>query len=226
MKGTIVNVLAVIIGSTIGTLINFNIPERFTKIIFQIIGIFTLYLGFKMALESSHILIMIISLITGVIIGELIDIDKYINKFGDYLKKKLKIKNPVFSEGLITSFLLFCMGSMTVLGAIQEGLSGKVDIFYTKSILDGISSIILSSTFGIGILFSSIPLFIYQGSLTLFASSLTHSLTTVIIHDLTAVGGIILIALGFDIMKIKRIKVANMLPALIIIVFLSYYFAK
>ena len=226
MKGTLVNVSAVIIGSIIGTLISINIPERFTKIIFQIIGVFTLYLGVKMALKSDHILIMILSLILGAILGELMDIDKFINKFGDYMKHRLKIKSPDFSEGLITSFLLFCMGSMTILGAIQEGLTGKADIFYTKSVLDGISSIILSSTFGFGVFFSSIPLFLYQGSLTILASSLNNSLTTIVINDLTAVGGIILIALGIDIMKIKRIKVANLLPALVIIVFLSYFFGK
>lgn len=225
MIGTIVNVIAVLIGGTIGTFISINIPERFTKIIFQTIGVFTIWLGIKMALKSNHILIMIISLILGAIVGELMDIDKYINRFGDYLKRKLKIKNETFSEGLITSFLLFCMGSMTILGAIQEGLTGKATIFYTKSVMDGISSLILSSSLGVGVIFSIIPLFLYQGGLTLIASSLNNALTTVMIQDLTAVGGIILIALGFDIMKIKRIKVANLLPALVFILILSYFFS-
>lgn len=224
MTGTLVNAAAVLVGSLIGLAIHSKINKRFQKIIFQTIGLFTIFLGVDMALKSSNYLIMVFSLVIGAIIGEWMDIEKQIDKLGKKLKTKLKSKNETFSEGLVTSFLMFCMGSMTILGAFEEGLSGKTDLLFTKSILDGFSSILLSASLGIGVLFSLIPLLIYQGGLTLFAFYLSNYLTDPIINQMTAVGGIMLIGLGISILEIKKIKVLNMTPALLIAIILAYFF--
>lgn len=224
MTGTLINAGAIIVGSFIGLLVHKKIKEKYKKIIFQAIGLFTIFLGIDMALKSSNYLIMIFSLVIGSIIGELIDIEAFINKFGDKLKEKIKSKNSKFSEGLVTSFLMFCMGSMTILGAFDEGLTGNRDLLLAKSVLDGVSSIIFSASLGIGVLFSVIPLLIYQGGLTLFAVSLQNYLTDPIINQMSAVGGIMLLGLGISILDIKKIKVLNMTPALIIAVILTYFF--
>ena len=226
MIGTIVNFFAVIIGSAIGLVIHSKLPDRIVKIVFQGIGLFTLFIGIQMGLKTQNLLIMVFSIILGSITGELLKIEENTEKLGEYLKKRVKSKNDKFTEGLITSFLLFCMGSMSILGCIQEGLGGSPDLLLAKSTLDGFSSIALASSMGIGVMFSAIPLLIYQGGLTLFASSLQHVLTTVVINELTATGGLLLLGLGINLLEIKKIKVLNMLPALVYAVIFAYFFAK
>lgn len=224
MEGTLINAGAVILGSIVGLIIHSRLPKNIVNIVFQGIGLFTLFLGVNMATKTSNFLIMIFSIVIGSIIGELLDIDKSVNRFGEWLKKKVKSKNDKFSEGFVTSFLLFCMGSMTILGAFEEGLGGEPNLLLAKSVLDMFGSIILSASLGIGVVFSVIPLIIYQGGLTLFAGSLTGFLTDPIINELTAVGGLLLIGLGINILEIKKIKILNMIPALIIVVVLAYFF--
>jgi len=221
--GTLVNAGAVILGSTIGLLIQRKLPERITRVAFQGIGLFTIFLGIYMALKTSNFLIIIFSILIGSIIGAGIDIDKYMNRFGEFLKKKIKTKSEKFTLGMVTAFLLFCMGSMTILGAIEEGLGGYPHLLFAKSVLDGFASIALASTLGIGVMFSIIPLIIYQGAITLFASLFQNILSTPVIDEITAVGGLILIGLGINILEIKKLKVINMLPAIIIAGILAYF---
>ncbi len=220
--GTIINVAAVIIGSLIGLLINQKLPKKIIAIIFQVMGLFTLVLGVSMSLKSEHYLVIIGSLVSGAVIGEWIDLDKYMNRWSEKLKKRLKMGNAKFSDGLITAFLLYCMGTLTILGAIEEGVEGSYDILLMKSLMDGVSSIALASAMGIGVLFSAIPLLVYQGGLTLFSSFIGDHFTDVIINDLSATGGILLIGLGINILEIKSLKILNMIPALVIVVILSY----
>jgi uncharacterized membrane protein YqgA involved in biofilm formation len=224
MFGTLLNVSTVIIGSLIGLIVRSRLPKRITNTAFQGVGLFTIILGIMMAIKSTNLLIMIFSIVIGSIIGEFIDINKWINIFSEWLKNKFKSKNKKFSEGLITAFLLYCMGSMTILGAIEEGLGGIPNLLVAKSILDGFSSIVLAATLGIGVLFSSIPLLIYQGGLTLLASNIQNSLTEIIVNEITAVGGIILLGLGITLLEIKKIKVINMIPSMIIAGILAYIF--
>ncbi|MCD4772020.1 MAG: DUF554 domain-containing protein [Bacteroidales bacterium] len=224
MTGTLINVAAVLVGSIIGVLIHSKLPKKFITIVFQAIGLFTLFLGFSMALKTSNLILVVLSLVLGSVIGELIGIEKSINKFSDYLKKKIHVKNEKFSEGFTTAFLLYCMGSMTILGAIEEGLGDAPNLLLVKSIMDGIASIALASALGIGVAFSVIPLLIYQGGLTLFADSVGDFFSNVIIDELTAVGGILLIGLGISILEIKKLRILNMIPALVIIVILVYLF--
>ena len=224
MTGTIINAVAILIGSAIGIFLNTKLPERFIKIVFQGIGLFTLFIGVYMALKTNNLFFMIISIVLGGIIGEGINIEKYISKFGDKIKNKFKSKNSRFSEGMITAFLLFCMGSVTILGAIEEGLGGEPNLLLAKSVLDGVSSVALAAALGFGVAFSIVPLLIYQGGLTILASYFGDYFSETIINELTAVGGLMLIGLGLTILDIKPLKILNMTPSLIVIVLIFYFF--
>ncbi len=224
MIGTIVNVIAIILGSLLGLLIKSKIPEKVNKIIFQVIGLFTITLGITMAIKTNNSLVLVFSLIIGSVIGEILDIDKYLENLSLILKNKLKSSNDKFSEGFITATLIYCIGPMAVLGSLEEGLGNSPNLLLVKSVLDGVASIALSSALGIGVIFSSIPLFLYQGGITLFASYVSKYLSDAIIVELSAVGGILLLGLGMNIAEIKKFKVVNMLPSLIIVVIISYFF--
>jgi len=222
LTGTIVNVLAVAAGSTIGLLVGSRLPERMVKSVFQAIGLFTLFLGIFMALKGQQFLVIIFSLIVGTIVGELISLEDRVERLSHAIRRVFKLGNPKFSEGLITSFLLFCMGSMTVLGAIEEGVGNGSDILLTKSLMDGFSSIALASAFGFGVTFSVIPLLLYQGGITMLAWWLGDFMAEAVIVEVTAVGGILLIGLGINVLEIKRIRVMNMLPALLFAILFAW----
>ena len=222
MIGTLINVGTIIVGSIIGVILHSRFKKRFTEIAFQAISIFTIFLGVSMAFKSDAYLIIVLSLIAGSLLGEALKLEIWMDGLSEKLKAKLKSKDDKFSEGLLTAFLLFCMGSMTILGAIEEGLGGKPNLLLTKAIMDGFASIALSSALGIGVMFSVIPLFIYQGGLTLLTSVLGDCFSEIYINNLTAVGGILLIGLGIRILELKKIRVLNMLPALAIILLLTW----
>lgn len=222
MLGTIVNVLAVLAGGSLGLLLNKKLPERFVKIFFQVIGLFTLFLGFSMAMETTRVMHMVMALVLGGLIGEGLRIDRWFEKIGDALKRKMKTGNERFTEGLLTAFLLYCMGSLTILGAIEEGMGGSSRLLLIKSLMDGVSSIALASGLGVGVLFSAIPLLLYQGGLTLLAMSMGDFVPQLYITELSAVGGVLLIGLGINILGIKKINVMNMLPALVMIILLLW----
>jgi uncharacterized protein len=226
MLGTLINAGTVIVGSSVGLLIHSRLPRRITAIVFQGIGLFTLFLGITMAMKTGNFLVMIFSIVLGGIAGELLDIDGRMTRMSEYLKKKIRLKSERFSEGLVTAFLIFCMGSMSILGPIEEGLGKPPNILLAKSVLDAFSSMALSASLGVGVAFSVIPLVIYQGGITLFASYVQSFFTTVLINELTAVGGLLLIGLGIDILEIKRLKILNMLPSLVIVVMLAYFFLR
>lgn len=226
MLGTVVNVAAVVAGSLVGLTLHARLPKRLSDIAFQAIGLFTLFFGVSMALKTQQVLILVFSIVGGSIIGELIDIDRHLSRFGEWLKGGLRIGSARFSEGLVAAFLLFCMGSMTVLGAVEEG-TGKVPmLYYAKSLLDGFASIALSAALGVGVVFSAIPLLVYQGGLTLVAHLLGTALSGAIVAEMTAVGGLMLIGLGINILEIKKLKVSNMLPALVVAALLAWVFGR
>lgn len=222
MIGTIVNTAAVALGGSVGLLFKKNIPKKIQTIYFQTVGLFTLSIGISMVWQMKHILIIVFSLIIGSVIGELLSIEERSISIGAYLKKKLKIGNERFTEGLTTSFLLFCMGSMSIVGSIEDGLNNQPDLLLTKSIMDGFSALLLASAFGIGVAFSAIPLFIFQGSITVVARFAGSFLTLEMIQGISVVGGILLIGLAINILEIKRLKIMNMLPAVIIVVLLIW----
>lgn len=224
MLGTLVNVGTILVGSTVGILLQKRLPSHTIKLVFQAIGLFTLYLGFAMALKGQAILAIVFSLILGTATGSWLNLEHNIDKASHHLKNSLKIGNEKFSEGLLTSFLLFCIGSMTILGAIDEGLGNGSELLMTKALMDGFSSMALASAFGIGVTFSVVPLFLFQGGITLLAWWLGSFIPPYLIADLSAVGGIILIGLGINILEIKKIGIMNMLPALLWIISLSWLY--
>jgi uncharacterized membrane protein YqgA involved in biofilm formation len=224
MIGTLVNVATVVTGSLIGLLFKSRLPERYVKIFFQVIGLFTLYLGISMALKSTHILQMVFSLILGAVIGEALHLDRGIEKLAGRVKKRFKNKNERFTDGLLTAFLLYCVGSLTILGALREGMTGDAHLLFVKSLMDGVSSVALASGLGVGVLFSAVPLLIFQGGITLLAMWLGDFFPAVMITELSAVGGVLLLGLGIDILGVKKIKVINMLPALVVIIVLLWLF--
>jgi len=217
MTGTLINTGTIILGSSIGLLLKQGLPEKYKHIFFQAIGLFTIILGVKMALGMQSPLLVVFSLILGGFVGEWINIDKKTQSLGDKIKNRFKLKNEKFTEGFISGFLLFCMGSMAILGAIEEGFGKTSDILLTKSLMDGFSSLMLASALGIGVLFSAISVLIFQGGITLFILLFGKSIPTQMITELTAVGGFMLLALGISLLQIKHIKVINLLPALLFI---------
>ncbi len=224
MIGTIVNTAAVVAGGTIGLLLKKNMPERVTSIYFQAVGLFTLAIGITMVVKMEDILIIVGSLAIGSLLGEWINVEKSAEQMSDVLKKKFRIGSDKFSEGLITAFLLFCIGSMTVLGAIQEGTGGPSDLLFTKSLMDFFSAMLLASAFGIGVVAAAVPLLIFQGALTLLAMYAGSLFTPQIILGLTSVGGIMLMGLGINILEIKKLRIMNMLPALVVVVLMLWLF--
>jgi len=218
MIGTIINAGAVIVGSSIGLLLKKGLPEKYTTIYFQAVGLFTLVLGVQMSLKISEPLIVVLSLIAGGLTGEFCKLEERMNRFGDYLKKKLKRGNERFTEGLVTAFLLFCMGSMSILGPVEEGLTGNMsELLKAKSLMDGFSAILLASALGIGVLFSTVPLLLYQGGITLLVILIGKNIPEQYINEITVIGGILLIGLALDILNIKKLHILNMLPSLIYI---------
>lgn len=224
MLGTFVNIGAVLVGSTVGLLFHRRLPEKIVTIVFQAIGLFTLFLGFTMATKTANYLILIFSLVAGSMIGQWLTLDRALDRFSQQLKGRLGLQNDKFSEGLVAAFLLFCMGSMTILGAFEEGMGNPPNLLYAKSILDGFASIALAAGLGVGVAFSTIPLLLYQGGLTLFAGWLGEFFRDVVLNEMTAVGGLMLIGLGINILEIKSLKVINMLPGLVVAVLLACIF--
>jgi uncharacterized membrane protein YqgA involved in biofilm formation len=226
MLGTYVNVVAVVIGSLIGLVLHQRFPEQLKRIGFQAIGLCVLVLGTGMALKTANflILILIFSLLLGAFSGEALGLDRHIEQFGEWLKARIGSRNDQFSEGLVSAFLLYCMGAMTVIGAIEDGLNNNPSILFAKSLMDGCASVALASTFGVGVLLSALPLFLYQGGITLAAASAKAFFTEPLITELSAVGGVILMGLGIPLLDLKEIRVVNFLPALLVVIILVHVF--
>lgn len=221
MFGTIINSLAIIFGSLIGLIFKNIIPERLSESLLKAAGLSVVIIGIKLSMSSDNLTLIIISMLLGTIIGEFVDIEKKLDKFGDIVQSKINSKENNVATGFVSCTLIYCVGSMAIVGAIQSGLTGNHEILYSKSILDGIISITMSVTMGIGVMFSSISVFVYQGIITVMAQGLQSFLNETIISEMTSVGGILIMTIGFNFLEIKRIKVGNMLPA--IFVPLIYY---
>ena len=219
--GTLTNVVLVILGSIIGIFFKKIINPEINKKIFFALGLFTIVLGISMAIKTTNYILMLSSVVLGTIIGEHYDWDTIINTTIESFKNKLKIKDQNFTDGFLTAFLLYCIGSMTIVGAIEEGLGQVPNILFTKSIMDGISSIFLASTFGIGVLFSVIPMFVFQTGITLFAHYFQDSFSPELIDQISSVGGILIVAIGLKILGHKNINPTNMLPSLIVVILLQ-----
>ena len=226
MWGTIINSAAIVAGGLIGTFFNKGLPKRFQSIVFQAMGLFTILLGVSMALKMEHMLLCVLSLLMGGLLGELLGLDTLLERLSGWIKRKVKVKNERFSEGFISTSLLFCVGAMAILGAIEEGSGQYPNLLLTKSVMDGFSSIAFAAALGIGVIFSAIPVLIYQGVLTLLVILFGSLLSEGIINELSAVGGVLLIGIGINLLEIKQIKVINLIPSLIFIGVLVWLFGS
>ena len=216
MLGSIVNSAAVVLGSILGVFINKGIKDEYKNIIMDAVGLTVVVMGIGSAIKSENLILVIISIVLGSIIGEAIGIQQKLDKLGDGLEKRLGKGNSNFSKGFVTGSLVFCIGAMAIVGALESGLTGDNSTLFAKSVLDGITSIIFASTLGIGVAFSAVSLLVYEGSISLLASFLSNLLSTQAITEMSSVGGILIIAIGLNVLGIKKIKVGNMLPAVFI----------
>ncbi len=219
--GTLANVAAIVVGSLLGLLLRGRMPENCRVIIFQGLGLCILVIGMSMALKVEAPLPMIFSVVLGSVLGELMRLEHHFQSVALRVKNRLKADSSLFTDGLVTATLIYCIGPMAILGSFDEGLRQDPTLLHTKAMLDGIASIALAATYGVGVLFSAVPLAIYQLSLTFFAASLQGLFTPVVVSQLTATGGVLMLGIGCNLLELKVIRIANMLPALVLVVFFT-----
>ncbi|SES41084.1 DUF554 domain-containing protein [Psychrobacillus sp. OK032] len=223
LLGTLVNALLIIIGAIAGRLLK-GIPENMKQTVMGAIGIVVTVLGIQMGFESSNFVLIIICIVFGAVIGEWIDLDKWLNRLGQFIEKKFGAKASQggnIAQGFVTSTLIFVIGAMGVLGALNSGLQNDHELLISKGIIDGFTAIILSATLGIGVLLSAIPVTIYQGVIALFATQITkvipEAALELFLQEMTATGGIMIIAIGLNLLGLTNIRVANLLPSLVVV---------
>jgi len=226
MIGTIVNIAAVLGGSTVGVLFRGRFPEKVQNTVIHGISLAVILIGMQMAFsieKDPDILLVIFSLVIGAVIGELLQLEKRLNDFGESLKEKVGGKDDLFVQGFVQASLIYCVGAMAIMGSIQDGLNGDPSILFTKSLLDGITSIAFAASTGIGVAFSALPILIYQGSITLAADWAAVYLTEDMIRIMTASGGLLITAIGLNMLGVSKIKTGNLLPALLVAVVLTAF---
>jgi uncharacterized membrane protein YqgA involved in biofilm formation len=209
MKGTLVNTATVLLGSTLGLLIGSRLSDKIKNIVMHALGLSTLLIGLKMAFKTENILFVIGSLAVGGIIGELIGLEEWLESLGEFIKKKVKSESGSFVLGFVTSSLVFCIGPMTMVGSIQDGVSGDTGLLYAKSVLDGFASMIFASSLGVGVIFSSLTVLIFQGALTILGSKLSFLLRPEVLDELIATGGLIIVGIGFYLLGIKKFPASS-----------------
>lgn len=220
MTGTFINIAAILIGGTIGLIFGSRIPERYKGTVIAGMGLFTAAMGLQMFLKSGNQLIVLGALIIGALLGEWLKIEDRLQAFGQALEQRFSQDSETgsgskFVRGFMVATLLFCIGPMAILGSIQDGLTGDYNLLAVKSTLDGFASIAFTSTLGIGVMFSSIIILIYQGGISLLAGQLSAIVTDPMMNEMTATGGVILLGLAIsNLLEIKKIRVGNFLPAL------------
>lgn len=214
MLGTVVNAVSIIIGGLAGLILKGGIKERMNQTIIQGVGLCVIFIGLGGAMKGLDFTVEIIFFIViGSFLGESINIEGRLESIGNTLEKRFSRKDSTFSRGFVTASLLYCVGAMAVMGSLESGLENNHDILYAKSVLDGIISVVLASTLGIGVVFSAVSVFVYQGSITLLAGVLTHVLNETVVIQMSATGGLLITGLGFSMASNHRLRVGNMLPS-------------
>ena len=225
MLGTIANCCAIICGGIVGLFIKDKMTDKISQTIMNGLALCVLYIGISGTLEGENTLMTIVCMAIGALIGELIDIDKLIIKTGDNIESKFKKEDDndkiSISQGFVSATLLFCVGAMAIVGSLQSGLSNNHEVLFAKSILDGIVSIIFATYLGIGVMFSSISVFLYQGAITLGASFLSGILNDSVINLMSTTGSLLIIGLGLNMLKVTNIKIANLLPSVFLPIFFT-----
>ena len=226
MLGTIINSGAIIIGCILGLILKGKLSKSIEKTIMNGLALCVLYIGVSGSLKGENTLIIIISIALGALSGELIDIDKWVNRLGQWLESKFKSEKNIdisISQGFVSASLLFCIGAMAIVGSLESGLRGNHDTLFAKSIIDGITAIIFTSSLGIGVVFSAVSVFIYQGTITLGATYLSDILSTSVINNMTGAGSLLIIGLALNILGVTKIKIANLLPAVFMPIILGMF---
>lgn len=219
MIGVLVNVLAIIVGGLVGLVLKKGLSNQVKKVVMQGIGLSVLVVGMSGALLTENFLLLILSIVSGGIIGALIRIDYRLEKLGENIETKFEGKaseNSGFAKGFVLATLVYCVGAMAIIGSIEAGVEGDNTTLYVKSILDGVTAIVFTATLGYGVIFSSVPVLIYQGLIVLLATQLEPYLTEQMINETGAVGGVLIIGIGFKLLEIKSINLGDLLPSLLI----------
>ena len=218
MIATLVNCVAVIIGSLIGLILHMKINESFKRVVYVGAGMISLILGIKMGLVTTRIVFMALALIVGGMLGEWWNVEGGILRFGEFLKRRFakKESGKDFAGGFLNASVLFCVGAMTLVGAFKAGAEGNYDLILTKSVMDGFMAIMLTAAMGIGVAFSAITILVYQGGITLLAGVLQPLVNELLLGELTAVGGVLVIMIGLNLLGLSKLKTANYVPALLV----------
>lgn len=216
LLGTFVNMIAVILGGSVGIFLGSRFPKKLSDSLMKALGLCTLLIGISGLSKGENQLFTIISMAVGTVIGEFLDLDGKLTALGDSVEKRFKKdgENVTIAEGFVNASLLFCVGAMTIVGSLQSGLIGDNSMIYTKSLLDFTAAIIFASTLGVGVLLSAFPILIYQGGIVLLAHFLAPLLTEAVIGDMTCTGSLIIIGLSLNMLGITKLKVMNMVPAI------------
>lgn len=220
--GAIINACAIIVGGMFGLMVRRRFPERISQTALQVMGLVSLLVGIRMAAQGEELILVVVSLASGAMVGEWINIEDLLEKFGRWLEQRFHVTEGSPARGFISTSILFCVGSMAIVGSITDGLKGDPSILITKAMLDGIISIPFAAMMGVGVLGSAFPVLIYQGSLTVLASQAQAFFTPVMIRELTSVGGVIVMGIGVNIMGLHKVRVGNLIPALLFIIPLLY----
>lgn len=219
MIGTLINCAAIILGSAVGLLFRKGMKKKMSDTVMQGVGLCVILIGLSGALETQNTLLVIISMVIGGVVGSWIDIDDKMNRLGAFAQRKLTRgddENNTFAKGFVTASLIFCVGAMAVVGSLESGIQGDHSTLIAKSMLDGITSMILASTLGIGVMLSAVPILIYQGGIALLGTVIAPFLSTEVITEMSAVGGLLIAGIGINMLLEKDIKVANLLPAILV----------
>ena len=220
--GTLANAAAIVSGSLIGLVMHGRFPESVKKIVFQGLGLSVLLIGLQMALRMDRPLVVVFSMVLGGIAGELLHIEDRLEGLGERVKTLARSRNALFTDGFVSASLIYCVGSMAILGSLEDGLRGDPTILLTKATLDGFASIPLASTYGIGVMFSAVPVLLYQGAITLAAGGVRDLATPGLVNQITATGGLLILSIGVNLLGFARIRVGNFLPALAAAALLSF----
>ena len=219
MTGTLVNTAAVLIGGIAGTLLGSGLSDRIRETVISGMSLVVIVIGVKMALQTSNILIVLGSITLGGILGEILHLQKHLDSLGNWLQRGTSgipfLSGGQFSQGFVTASLVFCVGPMTIIGSIQDGLSGDSSLLMVKSVLDGFAAMAFASVFGMGVTFSALVVLLVQGTLTLGSSLFNEILTEVMVSELTATGGVIMLGIAVHMLELKKIRLANYIPALV-----------
>lgn len=225
MMGTIVNTGAVVVGSAIGLTAGARLPENLKAIVMQALGLAVAVIGLRMALEAQHALLAIACVLLGGVTGELLRIEQRLEGLGEALRRRLRSSSERFVEGFVTASLLYLTGAMTIVGSIQDGTVGDPSVLLIKSLLDGVASVALASSLGIGVLFSAAPVLVVQGAITLLAGQLAFLSQPAVLDAINATGGLLILGIGINLLEIKRIYVGNLLPALLYAIVGAWFFS-